>query len=174
MSELKKSLSLVLTVAALALGVSAARADKDGEPIKDSDFLVQASTGGAAEVKYSELAAKQASDDKVKDFANKMVKAHSAMNDKLGEMAKGLKLAVVTGLEKDTKATYDRLAKLKGGEFDREYMKVMVDDHEKAASLFDREAKTGTDAGLKAFALEYAPKVKEHLKEGRTILDGLK
>jgi putative membrane protein len=176
MSELKKCLPVVLT-AVLALGVGVARADKDPkdvDPIKDADFLVQASTAGTAEVKLGELATKQATDEKVKAFAQKMVKDHGAMNDKLAEMAKGLKLAVVTGLEKDAKATYDRLAKLKGAEFDREYMKVMVDDHEKAVTLFEREAKTGTDAGMKAFAIENVAHVKDHLKDARDISDAIK
>jgi putative membrane protein len=177
MTDLKKCLPVVLTVAVLALAVCAARAQKDQkdpEPIKDPDFLVQAFTAGTADVKLGELAAKQATDEKVKAFAQKMVKEHGMMNDKLAEMAKGLKLAVVTGLEKDAKATYDQLAKLKGAEFDREYMKVMVADHEKAVTLFEREAKTGTDAGLKAFAIEHVAHVKDHLKEAREILDGIK
>jgi putative membrane protein len=177
MSNLSKRLPLGLAVAALALCFAAARADKDSkepEPITDTDFLAQAATSGNAEVKLSELATKQAGDDKVKTFAQKLVKEHTALNDKLADAGRGLKFGVVLALEKETKATYDRLSKLQGAEFDREYLKQMIDDHEKAVTLFEREAKTGTNADVKKFAGDNLAKIKEHLKEARDLRDGLK
>lgn len=177
MSNLRNRVPLGLAVAALVLCFAAARADKDGkepEPIMDTEFLAQASTSGTAEIKLSELAAKQAADDKVKGFAQKLIKEHMVLNDKLADAGRGLKFGIVLGLEKETKATYDRLSKLQGAEFDREYLKQMIDDHEKAVTLFEREAKTGTNTDVKKFAADNLPKIKEHLKEARDLRESLK
>src|SRR5258707_6054492 len=162
MNNLSKRLPLALAIGGLVLCFTVARADKDSkesEPITDTDFLAQAATSGNAEVKLSELAAKQAGDDKVKAFAQKLVKEHTVLNDKLADAGRGLKFGVVLALEKETKATYDRLSKLQGAEFDREYLKQMIDDHEKAVTLFEREAKTGANADVKKFAGDNLAKV---------------
>ena len=176
MNAFRKGLPLIVTATALLVCVSSVRANKDAkdDPISDQDFLGKASSAGTGEVKLSELAVTQASDDKVRDYAKKLVNDHKKMNNGLAAMAKSLKIAVVTGLEKDTQATYDRLAKLKGAEFDREYMKQMVDDHEKAVNLFQRESKTGANGDLKSFANDHLTELKDHLKDARSIWDGVK
>jgi putative membrane protein len=66
------------------------------------------------------------------------------------------------------------LSKLQGADFDREYLKQIIDCHDKAVTLFEREAKTGTNADLKMVAGGTLPKIKEHLKEARALRDGLK
>ena len=60
-----------------------------------------------------------------------------------------MKLAVVQGLEKDYKDKVDRLSKLEGAPFDREYMKTMVEDHQKALKEFEANAKTRQDEELR-------------------------
>ncbi|MBI3653058.1 MAG: DUF4142 domain-containing protein [Acidobacteria bacterium] len=61
----------------------------------------------------------------------------------------------------------EKLAKLSGADFDREYMKYMVEDHVKDVAMFEKEAKTGKDADIKAFAEKTLPTLKEHLQMAR-------
>lgn len=163
-----------LAVAGLiAVGSAWGQDAKDLKPVNDVDFLAKAAACGVAEVKYSELAESRASNPKVKEFARKMAAEHKKANDKLAEFAKGLKTAILAGLEKDKQAIYDNLARLKGDDFDRAYMKQMVEDHEKAIQLFEAQSKTRKHEGLTTFASDTLPKLKEHLKEARTIQEGL-
>jgi len=166
MSQFLKALTLVLGVGA---AVNLAAYAQETKAVSDSEFLIKAVSCGAAEVKFSELASKNANDAKVKEFATKMAKEHGDANKKLLERARDLKIGIVAGLEKDKRATYTNLSRLSGAEFDREYMKLMVEDHEKAISLFDTYSKTGTNADMKTFARETLPHLKSHLKEARTI-----
>jgi putative membrane protein len=55
------------------------------------------------------------------------------------------------------------VSKLEGAVFDRAYVEDQIRDHEKTIALFEREAKTGKDAELKAFAEKTLPTLKEHL-----------
>jgi putative membrane protein len=47
---------------------------------------------------------------------------------------------------------------------DRAYMTHMVADHKKDIAEFEREASSGQDADLKAFAAKTLPTLREHLK----------
>ena len=64
---------------------SAARAQRDKEPLLDREFFKEAFAGGHAEVKYSELADRRASSAKVKEFARQMMDDHKSANDRLTE-----------------------------------------------------------------------------------------
>jgi putative membrane protein len=103
-----------------------------------------------------------------------MVEDHGKANDKLLEHAKGPKIGVVASLTKDRQAAYSNLSKLSNGDFDREYMKMMVEDHEKAVTLYQSYAKHGRHDGLRTFASDTLPTVKAHLKEARAIYARLK
>ena len=156
-----------------ALLVPCALLAADKPQLSDPDFLAQAAEAGTAEIKLAELADTRASDDAVKDFARCMIKDHTAIAAKLTDAARGAKVAVVAGLDKDARAAEDRLAGLKGADFDRAYMKQMVEDHEKAVSLFEAEAKGGTTDGLKTFAADTLPTLQDHLKMARMLSDKL-
>jgi len=167
----------LITSVALSLAVLVTQTTlraEEKKPEVDTNFVVKAFSGGVAEVKLSEYAAKHAADDKVRDFADKLAKEHKALNTTLGENAKRLKIAVVAGLERETKDKYDRLAKLKDKELDVEYLQCMIDDHEKAVKVFEQESKSGSDSDLKTVATNNLPTIKEHLKEARAHLARLK
>jgi putative membrane protein len=148
---------------------------KEGtKALNANDFLIKAVECGHAEVEFSKLAQKNASDAKVKDFANKLVQDHTAANKKLLQQARGLKVGVVAGLDKDKRNAYRDLSKRSGADFDREYMRIMVEDHEKAVRLFGPFAKTGAHEGLRTFANDTLPKLQAHLKDARAIYARLK
>jgi putative membrane protein len=89
---------------------------------------MEAASGGAAEVKLSELAKNRASDANVKDFANQMITDHTQANDELKPIADSNKIAWPDRLEGDSGTAYKRLSKLSGPKFNEEYIKVMVKD----------------------------------------------
>lgn len=170
---MKTSIAILgVTLLVLAGGIN--RAEEKDAPKDDREFLIKAAEAGTAEIKFSELAEDRASSSEVKEFARQMVKDHKQMSDQLSTYAKTLKIGVLAGLDKEKNATYQRLSKLKGQEFDLEYMKQMVEDHEKAVRLFESEAKSSGDSDLKKFAKDNLDKIRDHLKHARTIAASLK
>jgi predicted outer membrane protein len=67
-------------------------------------------------------------------------------------------------LEGKHKSTYDRLAKLSGEKFDREYMKTMIDDHKSEVDKFKKEAESAKDPDVKQFASKTLPTLEKHLE----------
>jgi len=65
---------------------------------------------------------------------------------------------------------YTKLKGLSGADFDREYTRMMVMDHEKAVAKFEKQARDGQDADLKAFAGRTAPTLRHHLDMSRQCL----
>jgi len=120
-------------------------------------------------LRVSEYAVRHASDERVRDFANRLVKDHQALDNTLTESAKRLKVAVAAGQEKETREKLDRLGKLKGPEVDAEYLQQMIHDHERAIALYESESNNAADPDLKAFATNNLPTLKKHLEEARNL-----
>jgi putative membrane protein len=130
----------------------------------DSTFATKAEQGGLAEVQFGQLAQEKASNQAVKEFGQKMIDDHTKANDELKGIASKKGITLPTSLDSKDQATYDRLSKLSGVEFDKAYMLDMVTDHRTDVSEFRRESERGGDADLKAFAAKTLPTLEEHLK----------
>ena len=72
------------------------------------------------------------------------------------------------------KATTDGMAKLNGAQFDRAYMKHMVDEHQQDIREFEKASKSASDSDIKAFAARTLPTLQSHLELARTTNDALK
>lgn len=129
----------------------------------DSTFATKAAQGGMAEVQMGQLATQNASNADVKTFGQRMVDDHTKANDKLKGILSGKGVTPPSSLDAKDQATYDRLSKLHGAEFDKAYMSDMVRDHRADVAEFEKEANSGSDSDLKNFASQTLPTLKEHL-----------
>lgn len=130
---------------------------------EDKEFVSKAGMGGLAEVQMANLAVQKASHADVKAFAQRMLTDHSAANAELAQMATTKGLALPTELAGDHKDALDHISSLSGAEFDKAYMKHMVEDHEKTVAAFDKASTSATDSDVKAWAGQKLPTLKEHL-----------
>jgi putative membrane protein len=135
----------------------------------DRNFINEAAAGGLAEVELGRLAAQKAHSPDVKRFGERMVTDHSKANDELKALAvrKGITPPTeVTAAQKDEK---ESLSKLSGAEFDRKYMKLMVEDHDQDVKAFQDQANGAADPDLKSFAARTLPTLQEHQKMAKEI-----
>src|SRR6185369_1691885 len=135
----------------------------------DSHFAMEAAEGGMAEVELGQLAVDKASNAKVKEFGQRMVTDHGKAGDELKTLAASKNITLPTTINAKQKAMKDRLSKLSGTAFDRAYIADMVKDHQMDAAAFHKEATTGHDAEIKAWASKTGSVVDEHLKMARDI-----
>jgi putative membrane protein len=140
----------------------------------DSNWIMKAAQGGMAEVELGKLAQSRSSSDAVKQFGQRMVDDHSKANDELSRIAASKGVTLPTSLSAKDQATKDRLSKLNGDAFDRAYMNDMVKDHHADITEFQREANTGKDPDVKAFAGNTLPTLQEHLRMAEAAQNGLK
>ncbi|MGZ9005136.1 MAG: DUF4142 domain-containing protein [Burkholderiales bacterium] len=167
--------SVALLAAAMTVSVGVYAADKMTNDKKDSradaGFVMEAGQDGHAEVELGKLAQKNGSSSAVKDFGQRMVADHSKANAELAAIAKKLNISLPSGPSAKHKAHYQKLAALKGDKFDSDYAQHMVDDHERAVTLFQKQAKHGESKELRDFAAKSLPVLEEHLKLARGLKD---
>jgi putative membrane protein len=167
---------LLIAVPAVVSAQTPTRRDaaKDSSTSKmaraDEKFMKEAAEGNLAEVKLGELAQQHAASDSVKQFGKRMATDHQKAYDELKQLASQKGAAVPTTLDRSHQAVYDRLAKLNGADFDRAYMKDMVKDHDKDVKAFQKEANSGKDADLKAWASQTLSTLKEHQDQAKQTL----
>jgi putative membrane protein len=132
-------------------------------------FAMKAAEGGMAEVELGRLAAQKASNDRVKQFGQKMVDDHTKANNDLKQAAsqEGIELPADTNAKH--KATMHKLSGLSGAAFDKAYMDAMVKDHVADVKEFEKASKANGDSPVKSFAATTLPTLKDHLQMARDL-----
>jgi putative membrane protein len=95
---------------------------------------------------------------------------HSASNEKATELSTKEGVAPPTEPKPEAKAEQDRLSKLSGDAFDKEFVNYMVKDHEKDIKEFEKQAK-GSDK-VASFAKDTLPTLQKHLKTAQSLASG--
>ena len=129
---------------------------------KGEKFAKEAAMGGMAEVALGKLAQQNSQDDEVKEFGARMVQDHGAANRELMAIVAAKDFSVPQQLDQKHKQVVDKLSKMRGAEFDRAYMKEMVEDHDKTVKKFRQAAQNLDDANLKTFAQKTLPILEQH------------
>ncbi len=167
-------MTLITTIAAGAQGRLIERKSPDAEPATDQEFLAKAININMSEIKMAELAEKEATNKDVRAFAKNMIADHTKLNKQAMTMAKSMRVAVATSPPPAMKEKMATLAKLRGADFDREYMTTQIMAHEKALKMFTTWAKKAKDSELRELASKAADEVKEHLKMAKEVQAKLK
>ena len=161
-------ISALLSVVVFGCFTSNARSDEPGRPL-DDNFLIKISSCVHAEIELDKLADKRASSPKVKEFAADLVKDHQKCFENLAQATKYRKISVVTGFEKDAQAEMDRLSKLEGAHFDREFIACVIKSHKDGIAMFEAQANDGKNAEIRKFANDTLPTLREHLKRALEV-----
>lgn len=138
--------------------------------VADEQFVKEAASGGAAEIKLGELAEEKGSNQTVKSFGTRMIAEHTKAGDHLKEAAAKEHITLPVNLSAKDQATYDRLSQLAGAEFNRAYAEDMVKDHRQDLLAFQREANHGKDEVIRGFASETIPMIQQHLNQAKEML----
>ena len=161
------AVTLGLVAALGAFGPQSFAADKEATgkaTASEKAFIKKAADGGMTEVELGQLAAEKGGSDEVKDFGNRMVKDHSKINDNLKEVAGKMNVEVPSKISAKHHATIEKMSAMSGAEFDKEYVKAMVKDHEMDVAEFEKAAKEVKNEDLKKFIEDSVPVMKEHLE----------
>lgn len=140
---------------------------------KTHTFMNDAAEAGMAEVEIAKLAKDRALNPRVKNFAEMMIKDHTAANNDLMTVARGKNVTLPSTLGKHQEHLED-LSKKNGAEFDKAYMKAMVNGHEDVVKEFEKCSQNGTDPDVKTFAAQKLPTLRMHLDSAKAINKALK
>jgi putative membrane protein len=164
----------------------------------DQDFVAKMLSDGDAEVELGKMAAAKASNAEVKRFGQMMVDDHTKAGAELKQIASADNIQATPKIDDKHQDLMNKLSKLSGAEFDREYMDAMVDGHQdvvdalqsrvdSTASLKDRitnspakdtqvvpeQSNNAPKADVNSWAANTLPVVRHHLDQAKQIKDKL-
>ena len=138
---------------------------------KTEDFVTLAAQSDMLEIESSKLALQKSDSAKSKTFAQKMIDDHTKTSTELKGLVTSGKAQVnaPSSLDKAHQDKLDKLAKLEGKDFTKQYNGMQVSAHKDAVSMFERYGKDGDNSELKAFANKQLPHLQEHLKMAQDL-----
>jgi len=159
-------IKLASAVAVAALwGLPAAQAQNLSA--QDQKFIQDAAKGGMMEVQMGRLAMEKGQSQAVKNLSQRLIDDHSKGNRELEALAKR---KGVTLPPDDAKMVYAMpLASKSGADFDREFARALVEDHQKDIVAFEKQASSGSDADVKNWAKETLPTLRAHLSAAQAL-----
>jgi putative membrane protein len=161
---MKNTLTFIYGItAALLLSGPAAQADpaRTGQlPAPDNKFVLDAVNGGRAEVQQGQMASQKATQPAVRQFGMRMAQDHSKANDQLN------RILTEQGITEPTKTTRSTggTESANGPDFDRAYMRDMIQDHKNDIAAFKKEAAEGRDPEIRNWAAQTLPVLEDHLR----------
>ena len=135
----------------------------------DQKFVTDVAMDGMMEVELGRWAAQKGTSEGVKQFGRRMVDDHSKAKTELMALASSKGITLPTALDQKHQANVAKISRLTGADFDRAYVKMMLSDHKKAVSDFEKQSTKGTDADIKSFASTTLPTLKEHLTMAQAL-----
>lgn len=136
-----------------------------GQDFGEKAFVSKALEGGDAEVQLGQLAQQKSQSNDVKQFGQKMVNDHGQMADKwFKPVAQQLGVSEPKGPSKKDKKEIAKLQELSGQDFDREYITMMVKDHQQDLKEFKDEAQMAQNPNVKQIAQQGSNIIAQHLQ----------
>jgi putative membrane protein len=170
---MKTILSAVCCIAlccapALAQGKHKKAAAK-GAAMTDQEFVDFVAQTDMTEANLGQLAATNASEQAVKDYAQMVVTDHTNDYNQLTTVAGKASLTVPKGLDAAHQKMIAPFEKLKGAAFDHRYIQEMIAGHTHAIAVFTKESNDAANPDLKAYASATLPTLQKHLDGAKDL-----
>jgi putative membrane protein len=138
-------------------------------------FVRAAAISDMYEVTAGKIALQRASSPAVKEFAQKMVDAHTMTTGKLKGLmaAKDISVALPQHVDDLHQGLLDDLRAAKSADFDHRYISQQIAAHKAANTLFRGYAKDGDLGALKSFAFETDKDIRMHLDMAQSLNDSV-
>jgi putative membrane protein len=158
-----KTTRLLLLPIGLSLGLSSVALAAGEVSAEDRAFVATVSQGGMFEVEAGKVAEQNGAAQDIKDLGTTEEHDHQLVGAKLKAIATAAGIEMPAELNAMFQKKLDALKALHGAAFDSSWVKEMGEIHDKDGAAFAKEAASGTNGDLKAFAAETHRIVERHL-----------
>ena len=130
---------------------------------QDSRFIFDAASSNLLEIRLGQLAQSKAVNASVKQFGQQMVTDHNNLQTQLTATISKTGTDFKPGMNDEDKKEAERLDKLSGAEFDRQYMTSMIQHHQQDVAEFQRMSTSAPSAEARQIATTGLPVLQRHL-----------
>ncbi|HYH45014.1 MAG TPA: DUF4142 domain-containing protein [Thermoanaerobaculia bacterium] len=131
---------------------------------QDRQFVLDASQVITTAQLAAELAGQKAESAEVRDLARSLVQDHGRANAELRQAAGAAGATLAQEQSFDQRHHLSHLASLPDTAFEREYVVHLLHDHSRAVAAYERQAQSGGNPALRAFAQQNLPVLRERLR----------
>jgi putative membrane protein len=163
--EMLRPPSLTLALALLA-GVSTAALAKT-----EKELITDAIKGDNSEIALGQLAVSKSASDPVKAFGQTLIDDHSKAKTEASAVATKVNVSPPGEMSSEAQTEMTRLKRLSGRDFDKEFARYMVEDHQKDIAEFKKEADGGHGA-VQQLAAQTLPTLEKHLQIAKSLSAG--
>lgn len=134
------------------------------------DFVNQVFLNDMIEIELSTLA-EQKGGENIRKFAAVMREMHKETSSQLRGLIRSgsVRVSFPAVLDEVRQSAVDKIKKLNGADFDREFGNLQVEIHDATVSLFERYSGDGDHPDLKFFAVRHLPHMQEHWRWARDL-----
>ncbi len=135
----------------------------------DALFAAEATSANMLHVKLSEAALSRGVSPEVKDFAQGMENVHMQMNNELNDLANRVNIVLPQTMGSSDQEVYDELMEKEGIAFDIEFIRTMLNQHEKLLKRYEDMAEHGTNMEVKQYASKQLPLLRKHTEAAEVL-----
>jgi len=150
--------------------------DTDNQELSDGQILGVVDTANTSEIDQANVAITKAEADSVKEFAQMMIKDHTAAKERDRALAAGIGISVSAlsaGIQKESNETMTLLMTVQPSNFDRTYMQTQVRAHQKVLRTLDELVPQAASPQLKTLLTDMRATVERHLTTAEATLAAL-
>jgi putative membrane protein len=128
----------------------------------DMGFIREAGSSNAMEIRLGQVAQSRGSNSAVKQFAQRMVTDHTNLQQQLSTLASSAGVSFVPALDSDHERQVNRVERFSGAEFDRAYMRLMIQAHQNDVDQFRTQSQSARSAQVRTLASQTLPLLEQH------------
>jgi putative membrane protein len=133
------------------------------------DFMMKTADTDLSEIDMARLALQKSTNADIRDYANMVQSDDTAALENLSDLMKEKGVSQPQVASVDARQDLSRMSGLSGPEFDREFINMMVADHQKAIDRFHDQIAIAQDPDVKKYAEDLLPKLEMHLEKAQRL-----
>jgi putative membrane protein len=153
-----------------------AEADREGYALADDEnflteaekeFIEYAAEMHVGEIEMGQQAKQKSTNDDVKKYADAVIETHTDALEELSDRTEGIELSKTAS--QDTQGHVEFLSPLSGNQFDKEFVELMVADHQSAFDSFNTQQPGAQSGNLKKYMKATQSDLQARLDEAREL-----
>jgi len=150
-----------------------AKFDDSNSKENDSEFLVDATEINLEEISIGQLAQQKSTNPEIKKFGKMLVDDHTKLSGEVKTVAESRNISLPTSITEDGQEQYNKLNEKSGLDFDKKFVDMMIDGHEKAIDKFTKASKNSNDEEIKTWASNNIASLTAHLQHAKMLKQDL-
>ncbi len=135
--------------------------DKESDTPLDAEFVKVVAASNMAELVAARFGTTRSKKVPVTLFAQRVTADQAKASEELIKLAVKKKIQLPKAMDKKDHDANLKMLSHEGAKFDRAFVERMVNDRRMAITLYENQAKNGTDKDLKAYAEKHLPAFRE-------------